>query len=88
MKHYKTTLGTGLAWTQSYTVEATNEAEALDLVADHLEATETTGLYSDHYELSDLCEVGQTVDEYAEANGLVCCGNHGIYVQLINIEEI
>ncbi len=27
MKHYKITLGTGLAWTQSYTVEATNEAE-------------------------------------------------------------
>jgi hypothetical protein len=59
----------------------------VDLVADRIEAEELTGLYFDHYEVADLCEVGETVDEYAEANGLVCAGNHGIYIQVLGIEK-
>ena len=84
---YTITVGTGLAWTEEFKVYAFNEQEAIDLVADHIEAKELKGLYSDHYELADLCEGNKTVDEYAEANGLTCCGNHGIYLQIIDIEE-
>lgn len=84
---YKVTLGTGTVWTQSYEVYAYNETEAVDLVADYVEEQEFSGLYSDYYELADLCET-ETVDEFADKNGLVCCGNHGIYIQLINIEEV
>jgi hypothetical protein len=85
-KLYKVTLGTGTAWTQSYEVYAYNETEAVDIVADYVEEQELTGLYCDYYEIYDLCEM-ETVDEYAYRNGLVCCGSHGIYIQLINIEE-
>lgn len=87
-KLYKITLGTGFAWTSSFEVYAYNEQEAVDLVADHIEEYEMKGLYTDHYELADLCETGETVDEYAEAHNLTCCGNHGIYLAIINIEEI
>ena len=87
-KLYAVTLGTGLAWTQTFEVYAYHEQEAVDLVADYCEEHELEGLYSNYYELADLCEVGQTVDEYAEANGLTCCGNHGIYMQILGIKEV
>lgn len=87
-KLYAVTLGTGLAWTQTFEVYAYNEGEAVDLVADYCEDHELEGLYSDYYELADLCEVGKTVDEYAEANNLTCCGNYGIYMQILRIEEV
>lgn len=87
-KLYKVTLGTGTAWTESYEVYAYHEQEAVDLVADFCEENDYEGLFSDHYDLADLCEVGETVDEYAEAHGLTCCGNHGIYLDIINIEEV
>ena len=83
---YKMLLGTGLAWLQPVRVYADNETEAVDFVADYIEEHEYRGLYSDHYALADLCEVGQTVDEYAEANNLICAGNHGIYLEVIGLE--
>ena len=87
-KLYTVTLGTGTAWTKTFEVYAYNETEAVDLVADYCEEHELEGLYSDYCELADLCEVGQTVDEYAEANSLACCGNHGIYMQILGIKEV
>ena len=87
-KLYAVTLSTGLAWTHTYEVYAYNETEAVDLVADYCEDHELEGLYGEYYELADLCEVGQTVDEYAEANNLTCCGNSGIYLNITNIEEV
>ena len=85
---YKVTLGTGLAWTKEFKVYANNEQEAIDLVADYIEVKEFYGLYSSHYELADLCEANQTVDEYAEANNLICCGNHGIYLEVLAVEKM
>ena len=79
---YEVAIGTGLAWTQNYVVYANNEQDAVDTVADYVEDSGFEGLYADHYELLDCCEVGQTVDEYAEANNLTCCGSHGIYMQI------
>ena len=85
-KLYKVSLGTGLAWAKTFKVYADNEAEAVDIVADYIEAHEYTGLYSNHYDLADLCDIGQTVDEYAEAHNLICAGNHGIYLEVIGLE--
>lgn len=85
---YAVTLGTGTMWTQTYEVYAYDEVEAVDLVADYCEENEFESLYSSHYELANLCEIGETVDEYAEANGLTCCGNNGIYIQLIEIKLV
>lgn len=87
-KLYAVTLGTGTAWTKTFKVYAYNETEAVDLVADYCEENELEGLYGDFYEVADLCDVGETVDEYADANNLTCCGNHGIYMQILGIEEI
>ena len=84
---YTVTVGTGTIWTKEFKVYAYNETEAVDLVADYIEDQELESLYADYYEIFDCAEVGQTVDEYAEANNLTCCGNHGIYIQVINIEE-
>lgn len=86
--HYHVSLGTGTAWTQPFEVYAYNEAEAVDLVADYCEENELEGLYADYYDLADECRDGRSVDEYAEANGLTCCGNHGIYIQIVEMEEI
>lgn len=87
-KLYAITLSTGTAWTQTFEVYAYHEQEAVDIVADYCEDHRLEGLYSDYYELAELCEVGQTVDEYAEANSLTCCGNHGIYMQILGIQEV
>ena len=84
---YKITIGTGLAWMKHFEVYAYNEQDAVDLVADYIEE-EFEGLCFDHYALADLCEVGETVDEYAEANNLVRCGNHGVYINVEGIEVI
>ena len=86
-KLYTITLGTGLAWTQSYEVYAYNESDAIDLVADYCEENEFHRLYCGFYDLYDECEDNQSVDEYADANGLTCCGNSGIYLQILDIKE-
>ena len=85
---YRVFLGTGTLWLAEFHVYADSEQEAVDLAADYCEEHELEGLYSDHYELADECEAGQTVDEYVEAHGLTCCGNHGIYIQLAGIEVL
>ena len=87
-KLYRVLLGTGTIYLEEFYVYAYNETEAADLVADYCEEHEFCGLYGDFYDLADLCENGETVDEYAEANGLICCGNHGIYIELARIEEV
>ena len=85
-KLYRVTLGTGFAFTKSFEAYAYNEQEAVDLVADYVEEHQPA-LCVDHYELADECD-GETVDEYAEAQGLTCCGNHGIYLTIVDIKEI
>ena len=84
---YTVTLGTGTMWTQSYSVYAYNEQEAIDLVADHIEEQELHGLYCDWYELADICGVGETPESYAESHNLTCAGNHGIYVEILDVKK-
>ena len=85
---YRIYLGTGTAWLKVFEAYAYNEQEAVDLVVDYCEEHELHGLYADYYEIMDLCEAGQTVDEYAEAHNLTCCGNHGVYIELAGIEVV
>ena len=85
---YRVFIGTGTMWLKEFHVYAYNEQEAVDIIADYCEEHELHGLYSDFYELADECEVEQTVDEYAEANNLTCCGNHGIYLEIAGIELV
>ena len=84
---YRVTIGTGLAWTYSEEIEGFNESDAVDNLADKLEG-EGCGFISTYSDIEKLCDEGQTVEEYAEANGLTCCGNHGVYLELIAIEEL
>ena len=83
---YRIYLATGTIYLQEFHVDAVNEMEALNIVADYCEE-HLVGLCADHYELFDLCE-GETVDEYAEANNLTCCGNHGVYIEVAGMEEL
>ena len=85
---YQISVGTGTAWTQEFQVYAYNEQEAVDLVADYCEEHEFEGLYADYYEIFDICDVGETVEEYAEAHNLTCCGNHGIYIEITSIKLV
>ena len=86
-KLYRIYLGTGTMWLKVFQAYAYNEQEAVDLVADYCEEHELEGLYADYYELYDLCE-DETVGEYAETHNLICCGNHGIYLEVAGLEEV
>ncbi len=81
-------LGTGSMFPQEFHVQADNKTTASNLVADYCTEYELHGLYADHYELVDLCEAGQTVDEFASVHNLTCCGKHGVYINIIGIEEL
>lgn len=85
---YRIYLATGTMWLKVFHVYAYDEAEAIDLVADYCENQELEGLYADYYSIANLCEVGQSVDEYSEAHNLTCCGNHGIYLEIAGIELV
>ena len=87
-KLYRVFIGTGTMWLQEFQVYAYNEQEAVDLVADYCEEHELEGLYADYYTIADECETGETVDEYIESHSLICCGNHGIYLEVAGLEEI
>jgi hypothetical protein len=84
---YRVYIGTGTAWYKVFQVYAYNESEAVDLVADYCEEHELEGLYSDYWELFDLCE-DESVGEYADVHNLICCGNHGIYLEVAGLEEV
>lgn len=86
-KLYKIGVYTGLAWIVEYGVYAHNEQGALDTLADYLEESES-GLCHEYWELYDLCDSFQSVDEYAEANNLTCCGNHSVYLEIDSIKEV
>lgn len=85
---YRVYISTGTMWLKVFHVYAYNETEAVDLVADYCEEHELEGLYTDYWELFDLCDMGETVDEYAESRNLICCGNHGIYLEVAGIELV
>lgn len=87
-KHYRIFINTGTAWLQEFHVYAYNEQEAIDTIADYCAEHEMHGLYADYYEIFDCAGYGITVDEYAEMNNLICCGNHGVYMSVARIEEI
>lgn len=86
-KCYRVYLTTGTMWLKEFHVYAYNESEAVDIVADYCEEHELNGFYADYWELYDLCD-NETVDEYAESHNLICCGNHGIYLEVVGLEEI
>ena len=89
-KTYVVSVGTGLAWLEQFTVAAYHETEAADIVADYLESQGIEGLYYDNLELELLawCSEWKTPEAFAEAHNLTCCGNHNIYVEIVNIEEV
>ena len=86
-KLFRVLLGTGFFWMAEFNVYADNEQDAIDTVADYVQWKEPN-LCADHYEIMDLCDSNQTVAEYAEANGLTCAGNCGVYIQIAGIEEL
>lgn len=91
-KTYVVSLDTGTAWLDQYQVGAYNEQEAVDKVADYIERKGYRLKYFEYGMLKVMAECSggkyTTADEYADAHGLVCCGNHGIYIHLVSVEEV
>ena len=89
-KTYVVSLHTGIPYLDQFRVAAYNETEAADLVADFLESKGFKGLYYlyDEVEIMALCAKYVDANEYAEAHNLTCCGNHGIYVGLADVQEV
>lgn len=87
-KLYRVYVRTGTAWNDVREVYAYNEQEAVDKVADRL-WEEESNLVVDYYDIYDMCEVGETVDDFVEANDLVCAGNNGrAYLGIDRIELV
>lgn len=87
-KNYRILLGTSSFYPQEFHVCANDKTEALNLVGDYCEENELHTLYSDYYEIASFCNVGETVEERAVALHLTCCGMHGVYVELLGMEEL
>lgn len=86
-KLYRVYVRTGTAWNDVREVYAYNEQEAIDKVVDRLEKEESN-LVVDYYDIYDMCDTGETVDEFAEANDLICAGNHGLYIGIDRVELV
>ena len=85
-RRYRIFLNTGTIYLQEFHVYAENETEAADIVGNFCEEY-MPGLCADHYEVAELCN-GETVDEYAEAHNMTCCGDHGVYITIAGMEEM
>lgn len=88
-RNYQVILGTGLPqYPQEFHVIARNAVMALDIVGDYCENNGLRNLFATQKELSALCAENQTVDEFAEMQGLTKCGLNGVYVFANQINEI
>lgn len=85
---WKLVIGTGLAWPLVFTVYAANEQKAVDLVADYIEENKYTGIYDTVETLAEDCEADKCADDVAAERGLTCCGNHGIFIELLGVEKM
>ena len=92
---YRVYIATGTAWLKVFQAYAYNEQEAVDMVADYCEEHELCGLYLDHDEIADEWEENKPETEqdepatkHIEAHNLICCGNHGIYLDVAGIETV
>ncbi len=83
---YKVSIHSGLAWPYSKICEAFSEQDALDKLVDEL-GTEASFVMT-YQEILEERESGQSAEEYIEANNLTCCGNEGVYVNVVNIEKL
>ena len=87
-KLYRVYISTGTMWYKVFQVYAYNESEAVDLVADYCEEHELEGLYADYWDIYNNLEIDETFDEFVENHNLICCGNHGIYLEVAGLEEL
>lgn len=84
---YRIGVGTGLAWPWHKVVEAFSEQEAVDEVADFLEA-EGSAYVKTYTDLLKGREKGKSAADVQNELNLTCCGNHGIYMEVVSIEKL
>lgn len=83
--YYKVNVNAGVAWLRSVVVEAFSERAAVDTVADSLKGSR---FVLTREEIEKMKSPEETVEEYAEANNLVCCGSEGVYMSVDSIETL
>ena len=87
-KVFEVGVNNGTAWLSVFITAAYSEQGAIDSVVDFCEDNEFTGLVFDSYTLENMADAGMTADEYADENGLICAGNHGIYINVGYVSKL
>lgn len=73
---------------EKFKVYASDEEEAINLLADHLVEEKQIWSYSTYQEIATLCDIGQSVSEYIEENQMYFANNQDIYIQVEEIKTI
>ena len=89
-KTYVISIGTGTTWVEKFQVAAHNETEAKNIVADYLESNKLEGLYCTRQLVEAMASGHKFIcaDDFAECNNFTRCGNNGIYIEIVGIEEV
>lgn len=88
MKKYKLTIEKAFTGEPfNWFIEAASKEEAIDKLVDQLVDDESEDV-CDYYDIKDNVEVDEVFDEVIAENQLVCGGETGGYIKLLNIEEI
>lgn len=74
---------------QIYKVYASNEAEAKEILAEHLIVKNDRDSYFDALEVNIMASAkGLTMQEFAEVFDLTLCPNHNIYLPDLGVQEV
>lgn len=73
---------------KTFNVEADTKKEAINAVADYLDACNMHDYFKVASDFSSECDIGDDVEEYAASLGFYRYGNNGIYVPVVNVEEV
>lgn len=87
LRTYKVTFESDTGELYSRFVYATGEEEAANNAADSMVARHLEDYYHDYYELADCTDSDETVDMYAQRNGISKLGDNGFYFKVVSIES-
>lgn len=72
---------------KTITVNANDKDDAVDKAIQKVYADNDEDIIIDYYDLYDMCEGGETVDEFAERNGLIGDGDYFAVVDVVEVDS-
>ncbi len=87
---YIVSVQTGFAWTESYQVNADDEEQAKERLADFLSEQKFENLYYTSSDVEALisCSGYKDAQAFADAHNLECRGHDKIYIEFVDIKMI